>query len=318
MKIPYHFDFNGDVKHRKSLPSLPEDYEHAMPAAKSKWYYLWNGTEIISQQLNRTPFFTEMVEVKSQQTTEIPFVVHGSQIFLFFMIRGQVTFLQDDGNPVIVTRNNTFMISVYGSGRFTFKAEAGKHIAFIINIQKEWMEKKSEQYPKVWNVLKENFDKPYFTMNQYRIDKKINRWLRRIFKYSKKDKGGLEGHLIKYTGYILNYYNTCIEEEEHPNLAEQIRTYIEENFYNPKLNVKVLAENFCLTRQTLRNHFTRKYDTSVQNYYTTLRMKHALVLRGEGHSDNDIYEQVGYADIRSFQTAMNRYIKRKSRTETNR
>lgn len=313
MKIPYHFDFNGDVKHRKSLPSLPEDYEHAMPAAKSKWYYLWNGSEIISQQLNRTPFFTEMVEVKSQQTTEIPFVVHGSQIFLFFMIRGQVTFLQDDGNPVIVTRNNTFMISVYGSGRFTFKAEAGKHIAFIINIQKEWMGKKSEQYPKIWTVLRENFDKPYFTMNQYRIDRKINRWLRRIFKYSKKDKGGLEGHLMKYTGYILNYYNTHIEEDEHPNLAMQVRTYIEEHFCNPDLNINMLADKFCVTRFTLLNHFKRVFSISIQKFYTSLRMERASEMEASGLKPIDIFDKVGYNDVRAYRSARQFYISKISK-----
>jgi AraC-like DNA-binding protein len=318
MKIPYRFDFNGDVKYRTVLSSLPEDYTYAMPAAKSRLYYLWNGTEILSQQLNRTPFFTEMVDVKCQQTTEIPFIVDDAQIFLFFMIRGQVTFQANDGNPIIVTRNNTFMISVYGSGRFTFKAEAGKHIAFIINIQRKWMEEKSVQYSKICTVLRENLDKLYFTMNQYRMDRKVNRWLRRIFKYSKKDKGGLEGHLLKYVGYILTYYNTHVEQDELPNLAEQLRKYMDENYCNPKLNVKMLAENFYLTRQTLRNHFTRTYDTSVQNYYTTLRMKHALALRKEGLSDNEIYEQVGYTDIRSFQSTMNRYIKRKNHSDRNR
>jgi AraC-like DNA-binding protein len=303
MKIPYHFDFNGNVKHREILSSLPEGCRHPMPAAKSRLYYLWNDTEILSQQLNRTPFFTEMVEVDIKKTTEIPFVVYGTQIFLFFMISGEVTFQEDEGSPIVVTRNNTFMISVYGSGRFTFKAEAGKHVAFIVNIQRQWMEKESDYYPKVWAELNENSDRSYFTLNQYRIDRKVKRWLRRIYSYPKEDKGSLEGHLIKYIGYILNYYDTRIQEED-PNLADQLKKYIEENFCDPKLNVEMLAEKFSVTRFTLLNHFKRKYKVSVQEFYLRLRLSRARVLLKRGNSMADIFYQVGFRDESSLRKAL--------------
>lgn len=305
MKIPYHFDFNGDIKHRETLSSLPEGCRHPMPAAKSRLYYLWNGTEILSQQLNRIPFFTEMVEVNLKQSTEIPFVVDGTQIFLFFMVSGEVTFQEADGKPIVVTRNNTIMISVYGSGRFTFKADAGKYVAYIVNIQQEWMEKKSDHYPKVWAQLSENLGKPYFTLNQYRIERKVKRWLKKIYNYPKKDKGGLEGHLIKYIGYILNYYDTRIQAED-PNLADQLKAYIEENYCDPDLNVKMLREKFCQTEKTLGNHFKRKYSISVQEFYHSLRLNKAKLLLKEGHSFADVFSQVGFRDENSLRKAIQR------------
>lgn len=314
MKIPYHFDFNGDVKHKKTLSSLPEGCRHPMPAAKSRLYYLYNDTEILSQQLNHTPFFTEMVEVDLKQSAEIPFVVDSTQIFLFFMISGEVTFQEADGKPIVVTRNNTIMISVYGSGRFTFKAEAGKHVAYIVNIQQKWMEKKSNHYPKVWAELSENLDKPCFTLNQYRIDRKVKRWLKKIYNYPKKDKGGLEGHLIKYIGYILNYYDSRIQAED-PNLADQLKAYIEENFCAPDLNVNILADMFCVTRFTLLNHFKRIFNISIQEFYTLLRMEKASELEATGLKPIDIFDKVGYNSVRSYRSARQYYLRRNKQKE---
>jgi hypothetical protein len=226
MKIPYRFDFNGDIKHRKVLSSLPDWCTHPMPTAKCRLYYLWNSSEILSQQLNYTPFFTEMVDVKLQETTDIPFVVDDSQVFLFFMISGEVTFQEEHGNPIVVTRNNTFMISVYGSGRFSFKAEPGKHTAFIVNIQKKWLTRMKTVFPSVWNEIEIGMEKHYHALPQHRIGKTVDNWLKSIYEYTETNIGAVDGNQRKYICFILAYYDTRLSKGSFV-LAEQLKRFID-------------------------------------------------------------------------------------------
>lgn len=307
MKIPYHFDFNGDVKYRTVLSSLPDWCTYTMPTAKCRLYYLWNGTGILSQQLNYTPFFTEMIEVDIEENTHIPFVVEDRQILLLFMMSGEVTFLAPDGNPIVTLGNNTFMISEFGSGRYSFEAEKGKHIGFLVNIQREWFEKMEVEFPTILTRIREEQANPFHMLPQHRIGKTIKNWLKKIYEYSETNIGAVDGNQRKYICFILAYYDTRISEG-NSMLAEHLKQFVEENYLDPELNVQSIADHFYLTRQTLRNHFYRKFNRNIQEFLTSLRMQRAQrLIDEEGLDKNKVFDQVGYLDYSSFRKAYKRY-----------
>jgi hypothetical protein len=269
MITPYHFDLNGDSP--EVLQTLPRWSKSPMPFATCRLLYRYNTIQILSQQMNHSPFVIQMVEVKLNQAETIPFRINGSQIFLYFMLHGEVTFTLPDSSPVIITCHKTFMISRYRPGCFAFEAAAGMHTALIITIKSEWLQEGRHFFPCIVAALTENSDKPYFTLNQDPMDRKTESRLEKIYTYPKQKPQGLDGHLRKYISYILKHYDNKIEER-YADLSYELKTYLDEHFCDPGLSVGFLSEYFSVTSQTLLN---RQYNITIQNYYTSLRMEKA-------------------------------------------
>ncbi len=299
MKIPYHFDFNGDSP--SVLPTLPEWCTYPLRYARTRLYYTRKSDEILSQQLNYAPFFIDVLELKLAVAGKVGFRIDDRQLFLFFMLHGGGSITTARGRPILYLPDGTFLTKTYTTGNYVFKAPAGKHIALVISIRQDWLE---NQFPLIFNKLIN--PQPYCLLPLHRIDKAIDRWLTRIYTYTKTRNRDLDWHLRKYITFILEHYETRLLTEP----AIQIREYIEQNFTSPDLTTKNLCDYFCMTDRTLRNTFKRKYSESPHRYITRLRMEMAEELMDQyGLAIRDIYEKVGYTDERTYRYARDRYKK---------
>ena len=310
MKIPYTFTLSGDS--RRLYADLPLWCNYPMNIAEESWHYREDKAELVSQELNFTPFFINLLELKLARQKEIPFEVHDTQVFLFFMLRGELTFTEESGKTIAVSRHNTFLISVYGSGKFAFRAKAGKHAALIINLQRAWLRKKSRYFPNIADRIQRNIHTPYYLMQPYRANRMVRNWMEKLFTHSGKKIRSLEVNLLSYMGKIMEYYDKKIVDD--PQLAYDLKNYLDKHYLNPGLNVTFLADHFHVTTQTLLNHFKRHYNSTVQDYYTTLRMEDAWkMIKIQGLSYNEVYDRVGYTDIRSFRSTFDDYVNRRRR-----
>lgn len=309
MKIPYYFVFpeeNGTIK--VIIGKLPTWSTLKLFFARQKWHYTLGYVDIVSQQLNHRPFFIDLVEMNTKEDVNISFVVNDRQLLLFFMLEGQVAFSTGTGEPIVNAKQKSFLMVVYEEGKYYFKAEKGRHMALVISILPKWIASMSGNLPNLKKLV-EIFDSevhPYSVMNQCKIDRKISGWLSKIYRLSGYNLGTMDGNLRKYISSILEYYDSQIDISQR-NIAIEARTYIQDNYSDPGLNVKFIADYFTVTERTLLNHFKREYKVSVQYFYTNLRMRVATQLENDGLPVKHIYNKVGYLDEHSFRKAFRKY-----------
>ena len=269
--------------------------------------------ELISQQLNYKPFFVDLVEINVKKPTYIPFAIHDRQLYMFFMLKGSLLYTTETKTPIIKTQANTFLMSYYDKGSYYAYAEEGEHIALVLSIHPDWIESIDQGYRNIQHILQRYLDskKTYETMNQCRMDRKIHRWLYKIYSYSQSNKGALDGNLRKYVSFLLEYYDSLLEDQDK-DMAFKIKDFIEANYKNVELNNRLLADYFFVTERTLLNIFKRRYHVSVQQFIADLRISHALLLMHQQRLGiKDVYMEVGYADERTFRSALERYLKRR-------
>ncbi|VTP94540.1 Uncharacterised protein [Sphingobacterium daejeonense] len=95
-------------------------------------------------------------------------------------------------------------------------------------------------YPNIQNVLHrfKHDNRTYDTMYQCRMDRKIHRWLYKIYSYSQTNIGALDGNLRKYISYLLEHYDTMLEDQK-ADLAYKIKAYIQEHYCDNALYHKI-------------------------------------------------------------------------------
>src|SRR5690606_8111318 len=111
----------------------------------------------------------------------------------------------------------TFAMLYYGSGQYIAHTGKGYHTLLFVNIAPEWLESISTDFPSLQYILEKfrHSSRPYHMMHPCRIDRKVLRWLYKVYSYSNNNIGVLDGNLRKYLSYILGHYNTELGPQYH-------------------------------------------------------------------------------------------------------
>ncbi|MBL1410066.1 helix-turn-helix domain-containing protein [Sphingobacterium faecale] len=310
MKVPYTLYIDDEcLDHKKRVEDPPKWCRYRLPFAKEKHLFKIQELELFSQQLNLKPFFIDLVEMDVKEPSNISFVIHDRQLFMYFMLKGCLLYTTRDKKPIVRTPANTLMMSYFDNGLYSVYFEKGRHIALVICLHPEWIRSITQDYQNVLYILQkfDDSNRLYELMHQRRMDRKIQRWLYKIYSYSRDNKGALDGNLRKYTSLLLEYYNDLLEDHD---IAFEIKKFLEANYLEHSLNTKFIADHFNMTERTLSNVFKRRYHLTVQRYFTYLRMDKALTLMDqESMSIKDVYMNVGYTDERTFRYALEGYQK---------
>ncbi|EFK57588.1 MULTISPECIES: AraC family transcriptional regulator [Sphingobacterium] len=314
MEIPYILKIESEFKRWIANPNdLPEWSKYPLPFAVQRQGFTLPYYELLSQQIKNSPFFIDLVQLNVSNPVYIPFDIQERQLYLYFMLKGTLLYMTESRKPIIKTQPNSFLMSYYDSGRYFAYAQKGMHICLVVSILPEWIESMYHNYPNIQNVLHrfKHDNRTYDTMYQCRMDRKIHRWLYKIYSYSQTNIGALDGNLRKYISYLLEHYDTMLEDQK-ADLAYKIKAYIQEHYCDNALTIKFLSEYFFVTERTLLNIFKRQYHISVQDFITELRISHALFLiEKQGKAIKDVYMEVGYTNERPFRTALEQYLKRR-------
>jgi len=313
MKVPYSLYSDKERVKPNTVPkNLSKRCRYPLPFAQEKPHFKVPELELFSQQSNYKPFFIDLVEIEVKESAYIPFVIHDKQLYMYFMLRGSLLYTTDTKKPIIKTQPNTFLMSYYDRGSYFAHAEKGEHIALVLSIHPEWIERIHHKYQNIQRILHRftNGKNPYETMNQCRMDRRVQRWLYKIYSYSQDNVGALDGNLRKYVSLLLEYYDKALEDQES-DMAFKIKDFVEANYCDVRLNVKFLADYFHMTGRTLRNIFKKRYHVSIQQFYTDLRIAQALLLMDQkGIGIKDVYMEVGYSEERTFRYALEACQKR--------
>jgi len=313
MKIPYTIDINHEQLNlnHQSL-NIPDWCRYLLPFAKDRRLFTNTELQLFSQQLVHNPFFIDLIEIDVKEHTYIPFVIHDRQLYMYFILKGSLLYTTEKKKPIVKTQANTLMMSYYDKGSYFAYAKKGKHIALVVSIDPDWIKSITHDYQNIQCILQRftHSKRLYDTMYMRRMDRKIQRWLYKIYSYSRENKGALDGNLRKYISLLLEYYDKALEDQDN-DIAFEIKTFVEANYRDTRLSITFLSDHFNMTERTLTNIFKRRYHISVQQYYTDLRIEKAINLMDqESISIKDVYMKVGYTDERTFRYALESYQKR--------
>ena len=116
---------------------------------------------------------------------------------------------------------------------------------------------------------------------------------------------------------LADYMKSAIEELEmysssklsvSEKTVEDIKAYIDENYFDSDLSINRLVELFNISPNYLRTCFKKKYTLSFKDYLTSLRLQKANQLLSERkYKIYEIANKVGYKDIRQFRAAYKNY-----------
>jgi len=308
MRIPYTLHFHKSNVNSLILnqDELPEWYSYPLKYSQENILYHNANFGILRQYFNYKPFFVDLIEINANTDFDFNFEIHGKQMFMFFMLEGDMEFYDSSHQLVAHTLNNNFLMSYYDSDMYSAKVYKGKSLALVITIDPEWLEKVSTEYKNIYRILEEfNGTNPYQAMYQGKIDRNMHRWLRKVYSSQKQDIGVFDGFLRMHMALMLKHYDRLLDSHW---LAFDIRGFILENLTDENLGIEMLCNNFSLTKRALRYQFMQTFGENILTYCKYRRMELAdQMIRTNNLTISEVYMLVGYKDESTFRYHFNRY-----------
>lgn len=308
MKTPYVFDMGSKLLPQNAPPVW---CKHSLAFAGEQYRCHNRSMDFVLQRYTSKAFHLDLIQLNSSAAqVRLPFVFGERRPLLHFMLEGGLLVATTRGEPIVVTRGNTFLMGYADAGNYMFQAAKGRHVAMVITLLPKWLGQTFGRIPTVRSMLDGfyDYDTTYQTMYHCRLDAKTHRWLRKICAFPQPEQAAVEANLLRYLSHIIEYYDrTC--SRDNRDLAFRVKTYLHAHYNDKSLNVKQLAAHFATTERTLLNNFKRQYGMGILQYYTNLRMAHALFLmQNRAVGAKEVYALVGYADEGTFKQALARYL----------
>lgn len=307
MKIPYTLHFHVSQTKTETIDSgdLPKWCKYPLNFSEKNQLYHNGDVNILRQFFNYRPFFIDLIEIDADKGFDYMFEIQGRQVFMFFMLMGNMKLYDTSNHLIAHTVENNFLMPFYDSGLYNVKVDKGTHIALVITIHPDWLEKVSTEYKNVYRILEE-FNKginPYQAMCQGKIDRNLHKWLRKVYSSQKQDIGVFDGFLRMHMA--LKHYDRLLDSHW---LAFDIREFILENLTDENLGIEMLCDNFGLTKRALRYQFMQTFGENILTYCKKRRMELAdKLIRTDNLTISEVYMRIGYKDESTFRYHFNRY-----------
>ena len=130
--------------------------------------------------------------------------------------------------------------------------------------------------------------------------------IRRVYRRSAGNTQNLWNTVIEFTGVLCQQALTG-RRRSADSIAYLMRAYIDENYQDPELSVKLLAERFHMDSTQVSKIFKSQMDTSFSDYLLEKRINMAVSLMSDPSvSLLSIAEAVGYSNYLTFKRAFTR------------
>lgn len=142
------------------------------------------------------------------------------------------------------------------------------------------------------------------------FEEHISFWKDAIQRITQKNANVLTESVLLYTlSYLTEDDNADISKKG--NLVESITYYIDNNYTDPELSLKKIADIFAYTDKYLSHIFKAGTGMNFSEYLTRLRIQRAIDLIGKGARDvSQIAAESGYYDSVYFAKVFKRYMQK--------
>ena len=138
----------------------------------------------------------------------------------------------------------------------------------------------------------------------------VSFWKEAIQRINQKNANVLTESVLLYTlSYLAGDDSTAPSKSS--NLIENITYYIDNNYADPELSLKKIADIFAYTDKYLSHVFKEGTGMNFSEYLTRLRIQRAIDLIGRGARDvTQIAYESGYRDSVYFAKVFKRYVQK--------
>jgi len=141
------------------------------------------------------------------------------------------------------------------------------------------------------------------------FDELIPFWKRSIQRVDRKNANILTESVLLYTLSYISDGEDGLKPQSR-DLLESIIGYIDNNYGDPDISLKKIADIFAYTDKYLSHLFKDSMQMNFSQYLTRLRMHRAIELIGEGERNIDsISTACGYRDTVYFAKVFKKYMK---------
>lgn len=97
--------------------------------------------------------------------------------------------------------------------------------------------------------------------------------------------------------------------ERDKKISDQIIDYVNENYYDTKLNVNYIAEHFDLTSSYISRIFKQETGESLLSYVNSVRIKNACILLTQTNENLEkIANKTGFSNTKTFIRVFNKFV----------
>lgn len=155
-------------------------------------------------------------------------------------------------------------------------------------------------------------DTPVFENHEHLIDL----WLTSLSRINPANANILSQGILLYTfSFICSTQKEPASKHDADTLFESIVDYVDNNFQNPELSLKLLATIFSYTEKYISKLFKQNMNVNFNSYLNTLRICHAQALIGKNvTSITHLAYLCGYSDPQYFSKVF-RKLNEKTPTE---
>lgn len=315
MKTPYTLRFQDYNVKAQVLNQAQVLKWCSRPLLYSEKNILYSTPEfsILRQYCNYKPFFIDVIEINSEKDFECQFEIHGKQVFMFFMLHGDLNFHDVTNHLIAHTPEESFLMAYYDTGMYNVKITKGKKLALAITIGPEWLEKVSSEYEHIYRFVTE-FKKrttPYLALYRGEMEKNVRRWIHKVYYCQKTDIGLLDALIRENMTLVLKKYNKLLNDFW---LAFDVRAFIIEHLTDEDLSMDMLSDYFKISKRVLSYVFKKIFNENIPTYINGRRMDLAEKLMPEDNlTISQVYMLVGYKDEGTFRYHYNRCRKMKKK-----
>lgn len=281
---------------------------HWLPYAQAEKIVFNEGTMLI-QSFSHFLFFLELTKIELYSDLEAGFYNEKTRLFLFMMLKGNVSFFTKEGQPIIVAETDTCYATYNRNGEFKYKLLKGSHEFLYICPRTAWMGRNEEYYPRIGQFIHNmKTDRKLFGhMSTCTMNKDLQGSIKQFFSLKNSGQLDFEFSILRIVKSIINHYQSLLETK-FSQRAYVIKDYLEEHFAE-LIDNKILSAHFFTTEKTLIKSFRKEFGITPYNYLISIRMERAKnLLQYEKLSPIQVYSKVGYSDFQSFRKQFKNYF----------
>jgi AraC-like DNA-binding protein len=155
--------------------------------------------------------------------------------------------------------------------------------------------------------LKIDFRNPVLSGNEELIDI----WQNALAISNEKNIDLISEGLLLYTlSYICNTYEEKeIKRTDEIDIVLKIKKYLDDNFYNPDINLKNVSELFSYNDKYISEKFKQTVQVGFNQYLQRLRIDYSIYLMSIGIKNvNEIAKSCGYNDSFYFSKVFKKHV----------
>lgn len=259
----------------------------------------------------------ELIEYDLQKDILIDFEFEKPVIMMYCLLEGDTVLYDDQRNLLMSHTSNTCQISAMPAGKYTRYLPKGKHSAFVLFLNAEWIKQMVGRFTLLSELMDHHLQRSneFFCMPRYPAPKAIVSTIGKWNKSSLMQAFHLDSAIHRLTlsclkQYCSRHYSRLSNSSYQQGKAAEIASYINRHFADHVVeNTATLASKFFVSEKTLMRLARLAFSQPLHKKVIELRLLNGLKLLMTTHRPiNEIALLVGYNDAHYFSRAFKRFM----------